>query len=287
MADETTLNELTRRMRAIIEPATGSREAAAISREIMYDLKGWDLTQLAIRGSEPVSDFIAAKALDAARRVAAGEPVQYIFGSAGFYGMRFKVTPDTLIPRPETAELVDLIVKRYADSKDLRVLDVGTGSGCIAIALSRFLPFPEVTAVDISDAALAVARENAAALKARVTFRREDILTAAPGPDRYDIIVSNPPYIAQSESAAMDKNVLDHEPHSALFVPDSDPLLFYRAILRYAADGALAPGGAVYFEINPLFADDLRRLAATLGFTAEILPDAQGRSRFAIARQTD
>lgn len=282
MADGTTLNELTRRMRAIIAPETGDREATAICREIMHGLKGWDLTQLAIRDREPVSDFIAGKALDAARRVAAGEPVQYIFGSAQFYGMRFKVTPATLIPRPETAGLVDLIVKRCADRKDLRVLDIGTGSGCIAIALARFLPFPRVTAIDISPEALEVAAENAEALKASVEFRREDILSAPPAKERYDIIVSNPPYIAEHERAAMDRNVLDHEPASALFVPDSDPLLFYRAILEYASD-ALAPSGTVYFEINPLYAADLARLAVTLGYDApEILPDSEGRSRFAV-----
>ncbi len=282
MADELTLDKLMRQTRSIIAPATGDREAAAISREIMYDLKGWDLTQLAIRGQDPVSDFIAGKALDAARRVAAGEPVQYIFESAGFYGMRLKVTPATLIPRPETAELVDMIVKRFGDSKDLRILDIGTGSGCVAIALRRFLPFPEVTAIDISDEALAVARENAKTLKAAISFRREDILSATPGSDQYDIIVSNPPYIAEHERATMEKNVLDHEPESALFVPDSDPLRFYCAILRYASDGALAPGGTIYFEINPLYAAELRQLASALGFTAEILPDAQSRSRFAI-----
>ncbi len=281
-ADEMTLNELMRRMRGIIAPATGEREAAAISREIMFDLKGWDLTQLAIRDKEPVSGFIAGKALDAARRVAAGEPVQYIFGSAPFYGMRFKVTHATLIPRPETAGLVDLIVGRYGTRKDLRVLDIGTGSGCIAIALRRFLPFPEVTAVDISEAALDVARENAKALKAPVRFIREDILTAAPGTEQFDIIVSNPPYIAEHEREAMERNVLDHEPATALFVPDNDPLRFYRAILRYA-DAALTPGGAVYFEINPLYAADLRRLAATLGYRdPEILPDSEGRQRFAV-----
>lgn len=282
MEEEITLNALLRRMRAIIAPETGEQEAAAIAREIMYDLKGWDLTQLAIRDGDPVSAFTADKALEAARRVAAGEPVQYIFGTARFYGMNFKVTPATLIPRPETAELVDLIIKEYGETKDLRVLDIGTGSGCIAIALRRFLPFPEVTAIDISPEALAVARANAAALKAPVNFVEEDILRAVPGPERYDIIVSNPPYIADSERASMERNVLDHEPASALFVPDSDPLLFYRAILSYA-DTALTPSGRVYFEINPLYAAELSRLAVSLGFASPLLlPDSSSRPRFAV-----
>lgn len=277
-----TLNALLRRMRSIIAPETGEQEAAAISREIMYDLKGWDLTQLAIRDGDPVSGFTADKALEAARRVAAGEPVQYIFGTARFYGMNLKVTPATLIPRPETAELVDLIIKEYGETKDLRVLDIGTGSGCIAIALRRFLPFPEVTAMDISPDALAVARGNAAALKAPVNFVEEDILRAVPGAERYDIIVSNPPYIADSERAAMERNVLDHEPASALFVPDSDPLLFYRTILEYAGT-ALAPSGRVYFEINPLYAAELSRLALSFGFASPLLlSDSSSRPRFAV-----
>ncbi len=281
MADDTTLNSLLRQMRSLMQPSLGSREATAVSREIMFDLKGWDLTQLAIRDGDPVSDFTASRALDAARRVAQGEPVQYIFQSAPFYGMRFKVTPATLIPRPETAQLVDLIVGRYGATKDLRVLDVGTGSGCIAIALSRFLPFSEVTAVDISAPALEVARENARALKARVNFVREDILSATPRGESFDIIVSNPPYIADHERATMERNVLDHEPAQALFVPDSDPLLFYRAITAYAVE-ALAPSGTIYFEINPLYASGLAALAGSMGFNADIIPDSEGRGRFAV-----
>lgn len=281
MADETTLNALLRQMRSIMGPALGTGEATAVSREIMFDLKGWDLTQLAIRDGDPVSDFTVGRALDAARRVAAGEPVQYIFQSAPFYGMRFKVTPATLIPRPETAQLVDLIVRRYGGSKDLRVLDIGTGSGCVAIALSRFLPFPRVTATDISAPALEVARENARTLKASVNFHQEDILAAIPRGNSFDIIVSNPPYIAEHERASMERNVLDHEPASALFVPDSDPLLFYRAIIGYA-ESALAPDGTLYFEINPLYAAELAKLAASMGFTCDIVADSEGRQRFAI-----
>ena len=194
--------------------------------------------------------------------------------------MDLKVDRSVLIPRHETEELVDLIVDGNKGRQDLRVLDIGTGSGAIAIALSRNLPFAHVTAIDISEAALKIARENARALHADIDFIRQDVFTWQPAPESFDIIVSNPPYIANSEKAAMDSNVLDYEPHSALFVPDSEPLIFYSRIATIAI-GALAGGGRLYFEINPLFAADLVRMLGAEGFRdIEVHKDISRRDRF-------
>lgn len=268
----------------MLEPRYGAREAAWIVRVIFEDVMGWTVTDLVTRGDYELNDYTAAKIIDMARRVSDGEPVQYVTGKAYFYGMTFEVTPAVLIPRVETAELVDLIVKEWGVRRDLRVLDCGTGSGCIAVALARNLPFSRVEAIDIDGDALAVARANAGRLKARVDFREAD-MTALPEADEavYDIIVSNPPYIADSERVDMDANVLDHEPHKALFVPDDDPLKFYRAVAGYARH-ALAPGGGLYFEINPLFVQPMRQLLD--GFDdVDFIRDSQGSLRFAVARR--
>ena len=192
-----------------------------------------------MNGDREMLPFTAEKIDRVADRVAAGEPVQYAVGKARFMGNDYRVTPAVLIPRPETAGLVDMICKEYDGRSDLRVLDIGTGSGCIAISLARALPFSSVTAFDISAEALAVARDNARSLGVSVDFRQTDILKAEPGGDSrsFDIVVSNPPYICRSEAADMDARVLDHEPAQALFVPDDGPLLFYTAIGRYAQIG--------------------------------------------------
>lgn len=277
--------------RAIVEalsPKYGDGEARAIARIIFEQLKGWSPTDTAIRANEPVSEFIHQKIQDIVKRVLADEPIQYIFGVADFYGMKLSVNPAVLIPRPETAELVDTIVKENP-AKDLRVVDFGTGSGCIAIALARNLSFPEVTAVDISQPALDTARDNARRLFARISFVKADILTLDKSlPEQlegvFDIIVSNPPYIAESEKTAMEPNVLLHEPSGALFVPDSDPLRFYRAIMSYAG-AHLSTSGKIYFEINPLFASALADMADAQGFSSEILLDSFGRRRFAILKK--
>ena len=174
-----------------------------------------------------------------------------------------------LIPRPETEELVDVIVSRYAQHPDLRIIDLGTGSGAIAIALARALRFPIVTAVDISENALDVARRNAAAHRVKIDFVHADMLTMSPDRD-YDIVVSNPPYVLDSERSAMETAVVDHEPHTALFVPDADPMKFYNATLRNFSGRT----GAIYFEINPLCADRFKG--------AEIIRDIHGKNRFAI-----
>ncbi len=274
-------------IRTRLAPKYGDGEAREMTRIIFENLKGWTPVDLAIRQDEPISGFIAAKADEAVARLLDDEPIQQIFGNANFYGMKFKVTPDTLIPRPETAELVDIIVKDN-QGRDLKVLDAGTGSGCIAIALSRNLPFSDVTAIDVSDKALAVAAENARNLHTSIDFENVDILTL-PGKlagSHFDLIVSNPPYITESEKGAMDRNVLDFEPATALFVPDDDPLKFYTPILKAAAGDLLNPGGKIYFEINPHYAPSIAKEAAALGFNeVNIVRDTDGKERFISARK--
>lgn len=251
-------------------------------RLIFCALKGWDAAGLIVNWDRPVSDYIVDKTRQIMARLEGGEPLQYVLGEAYFYGMDLKVTPAVLIPRPETEELVDMIVDANKRD-DLRVLDVGTGSGAIAIALSRNLLFARVTALDISEAALDVARANAAALHADIRFVHEDIFRYEPAPDSFDIVVSNPPYIAESEKKYMQRNVLEHEPPGALFVPDENPLVYYSRIAAVAGRG-LVPGGKLYFEINPLFASQLKAMLEADGYVdVEITEDSSRKKRFAYA----
>lgn len=291
MDDKTkTVEEVMRGARNRLAAAYGEREASAMVDEMMWRIKGWNRTATIIHGNETVTGYLSARVDATVEQLLAGEPIQYIFGRAQFYGLDFAVNGATLIPRPETAQLVDMIADRYRKSIDLRVLDLGTGSGCIALALGRTLPFTrEITAVDISEKALEMARQNATDLKVKATFICGDML-AGDFADRYlsskyDIIVSNPPYIAQHEAAAMERNVLDHEPHTALFVPDDDPLLFYRAIARIASE-CLEDKGTLFLEINPLFAKELATMLHEHGFQdVDIEKDMQKADRFIIAKR--
>lgn len=280
-----TVRELTARMRCRLAVVVDDDEAMAMVRVVIEHLKGWTPVDLVLKSSDTVSNYIVRKAMGIVERVVEGEPLQYVIGETRFYGNVLTVSPSVLIPRPETEELVDIIVKENQD-KDLRVLDLCTGSGCIAVSLARALRFPQVEAVDLSSDALDVARENARQLKVRVNFSCRDVLTMkASTSDRYDIIVSNPPYVLDSERETMDANVLDHEPWMALFVPDDDALRFYRAIADYAAD-ALVEGGRLYFEINPLEADNLSAMLVQMGYRdVDIMADMAGKKRFAIARK--
>lgn len=256
-------------------------EALWLWREMLMRIKGWGQVELAIKAGDEVSDYLQRKVEEVTERLLQKEPVQYIFGIAEFYGLQLKVTPDVLIPRPETAEMVDMIVK-WADGRtDLRVLDLCTGSGCIAVALARNLKFAQIAAIDLSSKALAVAAENVKALKVKVNLKLGDALQLKDETSpKYDILVSNPPYIAESERASMDSNVVDHEPQMALFVPDSDPLRFYHAIARYAMT-ALVSGGVLYFEINPLYAIRLREELQQQGWDDVVVEaDMQGLNRF-------
>lgn len=265
-----TVRELSQHIR---QRLAGNPEARALERIIFEDVLLMRPVDVVVNPDRDIPDFIPAKVNAILDRLAAGEPIQYILGRTRFYGLDLRVTPDVLIPRPETAELVDIIVKRYGQRSDLRVLDLCTGSGAIAIALARTLKFPQITAVDVSEPALAVARQNAADLRVKINFVQADILTPPPShlvPQTYDLIVSNPPYVMDSERDGMEGKVLDHEPAMALFVPDSDPMRFYNAILKNYRGCA----GAFYFEINPLCAQNFKG--------AEIVKDSFGKDRFAI-----
>lgn len=280
----TTLRQLSDIACKKLTPIYGDSEARWLFRTIMEHLKGWNQVELALRADKEVSDFIVGRVDEAVCRLLEGEPVQYIYGDTYWYGMTLKVSPAVLIPRPETEELVDIIVKNNPKS-DLKVLDICTGSGCIAVALARSLNFPEVSGIDISDDALAIARANADALKVKVNFSKADALSLPEIENTFDIIVSNPPYVLESEKSGMDKNVLDHEPHIALFVPDNDGLKFYKAIALYAKR-ALTDKGRLYFEINPLTAGQLKSWMEGEGWNdAELLTDMYGKTRFMIAEK--
>ena len=271
------IEQLRNGLAGVVEP----HEAQAMIRVICEDVFNYDPVDVALRQESELPEFAQDKVADIIARLRRHEPLQYIVGSARFHGHKFKVTPAVLIPRPETEQLVDIIVEENTAS-DLRVLDMGTGSGCIAISLARALKFAQVEALDVSRDALAVARENAATLKAKVRFFESDMLSPQPLA-RYDIIVSNPPYICWSEREAMDRNVKDYEPGQALFVPDSDPLLFYKAIAPYAAQ-SLERGGRLYLEINQRFGNEVKRLLEDNGFDeVRIIEDSFGKVRFAAA----
>ena len=212
------------------------------------------------------------------------EPIQYIQGYARFLGRSFKVATGVLIPRPETEELVELITKEV--SPDLRILDIGTGSGCIAISLSKELSSAIVSAWDISTDALSIARFNNDNLQASVQLEQRDILTYIPQDgERYDVIVSNPPYVTEAEKSDMEQNVLDWEPALALFVPDADPLLFYRRIAMIGLD-LLVSGGTLYFEINRAYGNETNEMLHELGYiNCRVQKDISGNDRFVIAER--
>ena len=283
MGNEVTLKQIVDDVTHRLAGIYGQREAQWMVRIILENVKGYSPVDVVLHRDEVLSDFIVGKIEDVTNRLLKNEPIQYIFGSARFYGNSFKVTPATLIPRPETEELVALIDKENRET-DLRVLDVGTGSGCIAITLARVLRFPIVDAIDISEDALAVAQENAQSLRVNVNFKKGDALAMEmPKTPIYDIIVSNPPYIADKEREDMSQNVLQYEPHTALFVPDNDPLRFYRAIGDYGTK-ALKGGGRLYFEINPLYVEEMRAMLDAMGYKEiRVVRDLPGKERMIVA----
>ena len=256
-----------------LEAAYPQDEAQALAWWIMEEETGLSRSQL-LFGHKGTTNFSNMQII--IDRLLHFEPIQYIFGHTLWYGLDLKVTPATLIPRPETAELIDLIGTCRLTESNERILDIGTGSGCIAIALKRKHPSWQVTGIDISAEAIEVAKENARRNGVDVQFRQMDLFSDEIESfiHSFDIIVSNPPYIMEKEKRAMRPNVVDYEPASALFVPDDDPLLFYRRI------ASLHPQAHLFFEINEALGAQMKNLLQNEGYTdVRIMPDIYGKER--------
>lgn len=294
-----TYNQLWKRLTAIYN----EREAQAIVRTVLDALFGMSLTDICLGKVTQLSADDTTRLEKIMQRLEKSEPVQYVLGAEWFAGRLFDVAPGVLIPRPETEDLVKWtcdeakekekednskeergkeekeVSKKGEEAPHPSILDIGTGSGCIAITVALALPQARVTAWDISTDALAIAAGNAHRLGASVRFEHQDTLNAPDDEERWDVIVSNPPYICDKERADMSDNVLSYEPELALFVPDSAPLLFYRAIARYASK-ALKPGGRLLFETNTAYAHEVAQAMADEGFTAiEVRNDCFGKPR--------
>ena len=262
-----------------LENIYGEGEAKAIARMVYEVRYGLSLSDL-LMGRD--ADISPTELEEIAGRLEQCEPVQYVLGQTDFCGRSFLVNRHVLIPRPETEELIQLIADTQPSAT--QILDIGTGSGCIAITLATMFPEAKVTAWDISEEALSVARENAKRTHVNVSFEQVDVLSE-PTASGYDLIVSNPPYICNQERKAMEQNVLDYEPHVALFVPDNNPLLFYRAIADLALH-VLMPEGWLYFEINPVYAEPLRQMLIEKGYRHIYIQEDQfGKQRMIRAQR--
>ena len=273
-------------------PHYDEREAKAVVRTLVEELFQLTLTDLYAGGLDNLTTAEQQRLETSLQQLEAGIPVQYVTGTARFFGRDYVVNPNVLIPRPETEVLCETILSAYNKSYcalqppvPLRVLDIGTGSGCIAVTLALDLWNSSVSAWDVSGEALLTARENAHRLQAQVNFEWHDVLSldeAALAATPFDIIVSNPPYVCDHERKDMTEQVLAHEPHTALFVPDNDPLLFYRAIADYGTTH-LNPHGLLAFEINPLFAKEMCELLESKGYEqVEVKTDQYGKERVVI-----
>lgn len=271
-------------IRRTLQESYSAQEAANLSRIVCCEMLGQSTIDYYL-GKDIILSPKERQDLDSIlARLCNFEPIQYIQGIARFLGRSFHVAPDVLIPRPETEELVEAMLREV--SSDARILDIGTGSGCIAVSLSKALPDARVTAWDISSDALSIARRNNDELQASVGFVQRDVLTYVPDAGEcYEAIVSNPPYVTESEKEAMERNVLDWEPFSALFVPDNDPLLFYRRIAELGRT-MLVPGGRLYFEINRAYGEATATMLYGQGYAnPRILKDISGNDRIVIAER--
>ena len=280
-----TNRELEKHLFDSIVSVYGEREARAIQRFLFRALHGLsDAEWLLIRNDESMYEF-ESTVKQAIPFLIQQMPVQYVAGKTWFCNLEFVLKPGVLIPRPETESLVTRIAEKYSNFSGLRVLDIGTGSGAIAVSLSVLLDKPEITAFDISDIALGIASANAEKHNRNVKFYKVDILDRSSWPEEalFDLIVSNPPYVKESEKVFMQPNVLKYEPALALFVDDHDALEFYRVIGEFAGIN-LRPGGSLWFEINETEGENLKELLTEMGFShVEILTDLSGKQRFASA----
>lgn len=269
-----------------LKPLFGENEALQMLNILIEHFFSLTRSQQALNINYRLNESEMLSLHNAVKELKKNRPVQYITGETEFYGLRFLVNSLVLIPRQETEELVDLIVKNEK-SEGLKVLDIGTGSGCIAISIAKTLYNPKVSALDISVSALAVAQNNAEINTVEVNFIEEDILNISQNTEtQFDIIVSNPPYVKMSEKELMQPNVLEYEPHLALFVEDDNPLKFYKAIVNYASEN-LKIKGRLYFEINEALGKDVSELTKAAGFeNVEIHLDINGKERMLSASKS-
>ncbi len=270
------LNYIENKIRHICEP----RESRQITIMLLEKNLNINCTQILANFEVYVSATVAAKINDIIQRLLTHEPIQYILASTWFYRREYYVDTHVLIPRPETEELVDLVIRENMHVRSLKILDIGTGSGCIAVSLALHLKDSKVFALDISAEALSVARKNAAVYRANIYYIRADILKDSLGYlPQFDIIVSNPPYVSQAEKPLMQKNVLNFEPALALFVTEEQPLVFYHQIGKLAKS-KLVTGGKIYLETNEQFAQQTRKVFKKMGFSAiKIIRDMANKER--------
>ncbi len=255
-------------------------EATSITRIVMEDAAGITDTDRIVGINQEVNESVMPIMNAILMRLMNHEPLQYILGEQIFYGLKFKVNPSVLIPRRETEELVNWIIKEHGRDEYLNILDIGTGSGCIPVSIKKNIPTAQLFATDVSDKAIVTAAENAVLAGVEVKFARSDILTLEnPFNQSFDIIISNPPYITLDEKTDMMKNVTEFEPHSALFVPDKDPIIFYEKIAQFAIKN-LNNEGLLYFEINESYSEDIKAMLSGHGFQQVVLrKDMQGKNR--------
>lgn len=284
-----TIGQLIHSITRHLQPLYDEREAAAIASVYVQARLRVERYELVLRRDESVAEQQLPGIRREVEQLSAGCPVQYVLGETEFYGMPLKVTPAVLIPRPETEELVVRVAKQYAEKDKVTIWDIGTGSGCIAVTLAKMLPQANVYATDVSEEALAVARQNAESNGVRVSFVRHDMRDIArlPFATRFDVLVSNPPYIPSSDRALMHRNVTDYEPETALFVPDNDKLWCYEAIARLA-QRTLLPNGGVFVETYHDFHRELAMLFRQHGFgNVQSIRDLNGQLRFVEAKVGD
>jgi release factor glutamine methyltransferase len=262
------------------------REVESLVFLVLQHIKSYTRTQLLLSDDELLSPGERRQIADITARLKKYEPIQYILGETEFFGLMFFCRPGVLIPRPETEELVNWILEETPNS-GINILDIGTGSGCIPVSIKRNLSRSRVFACDISETCLQLARENAALNQVEISYFRMDMLQSPPPEDLpcFDLLVSNPPYVRISEKAKMERNVLDYEPGTALFVPGHDPLLFYRSILSFSGK-QLKRKGKIYWEINEALGQECSRLLRDTGYqNIEIRKDIHGKDRMISARK--
>jgi release factor glutamine methyltransferase len=266
-----------------LNAAYGSGEARAIADLVFESLAGISKSAMTISADETVNEKITDTLLSSLEKIKNHVPVQHVIEFAWFYGMKFKVNKHVLIPRPETEELVLEVINYLKKNPDKKMLDIGTGTGCIPVAVKKHIPPAQITSIDVSEDALSIAAENAAANKVEVDFKKMDFLNEENWKllSTYDLIISNPPYIPQEEEKEMDKHVTSHEPALALFVPQDDPLLFYKKIHRFA-NNHLKEDGKIFLEIHQHFGKETAAIFQEEKYAAELKKDISGNDRMII-----